>query len=454
MGRFLSLGRAETQAQDVMRGPVFGLFRREGTLPANISAAIAGNAVYVACQWAILALLTKGLPREDVGLFALAVAIAAPVFIVADLRLRHVIVVQMLTPSTVRDFIFLRMGTSVVAFAITLILGIVGSNGGRELIVLAFVSVAKATDSLSDICYGFFENRLRLQASAIGAVINGVSSITLVAASFLVQGTLEAAAVAYAAGSLIALMFWNAPVMVGLLLASDLRSACIQPLAGLRFTALWRLAMKSLPLGLSSAVGSVHANLPQYAIAAMLGPAHLATFAALGYLPAAGNVMTNAVTQAVLPRLSRDFVSDRRSYIKRLVACVVFGVGLGLAGTLVAIFWGPAIISAVYTADYVQNSELLVWLSATAAVAYGYVFLGTGAMARHRFGVHLSISVFGLLSLAILTPTLVHRSGVNGAAQALFAAAVIQAVAFVVLTVFDLRGDASLRDGQPVPLKG
>jgi O-antigen/teichoic acid export membrane protein len=417
---------------------------REGTLPANISAAIAGNAVYVACQWAVLALLTKGLPPEDVGLFALAVAISAPVFIVADLRLRHVIVVQVLTPSTVRDFILLRM------FVITLILGSVASHAGRGLVVMAVVAVAKATDSLSDICYGFFENRLRLQASAIGVVINGVASIILVAASFFASGTLEAAVVAYAAGSLIALVCWNAPVMVALLLASELRSACIRPLAGLRFSALWRLAMKSLPLGLSSAVGSLHSNLPQYTIAAMLGPAHLAPFAALAYLPAAGNVVTNAVTQAVLPQLSRDFVADRRSYIRRLVACVVFGLGLGLAGTLIAVFWGSAIISAVYTPDYARHVPLLVWLSGTAAVAYGYVFLGTGAVARKRFGSQLTISLLGLATLAPLTPALVNRFGVIGAAQGLFAAAAIQAVAYVMLTISDLRGHAAIHSAASV----
>jgi O-antigen/teichoic acid export membrane protein len=387
-------------------------------------------------------MLTKFLPPEDVGLFALAVAISAPVFIVADLRLRHVIVVEVLTPSTMRDFIVLRMGTSSIALLITLILAAVSSHRGRGLVVVVFVAVAKATDSLSDICYGFFENRLRLQASAIGVVINGVASIILVVASFFANGTLEAAAVSYAAGSLIALVFWNAPVMVALLLASELRTTCIRPLAGFRFSALWRLATRSLPLGLSSAVGSIHSNLPQYAIAALLGPAHLAPFAALAYLPTAGNVVTNAVTQAVLPQLSRDFVSDRRSYIRRLVGCVMFGLGLGLAGTLVAMLWGAAIISAAYTSDYARHVDLLVWLSGAAAVAYGYVFLGTGAVARQRFGSQLTISLLGLATLASLTPALVNRYGVNGAAQALFAAAAVQAVAYVMLTISDLRGHA------------
>jgi O-antigen/teichoic acid export membrane protein len=359
---------------------------------------------------------------------------------VADLRLRSVMVAQGVGAAELRDFVLLRVVTSAVAFVVTLILGSVADAGGRQWVVLSIVSAAKVLDSLSDICYGFFQSRFRLQASAVGLVINGVASIVLVVGSLWAIGTLEAATIAYAGGSLIALVFWNAPIMGALLLGSGSRPVPSRLLAGFRFSALWRLAIKTLPLGLSGAVGSVHSNIPQYVVATALGPAHLAPFAALAYLPAAGNIVTNAVSQAILPELARDFVCARRMYIRRLVGSVAFGLALGLVGTLLAVLWGPAIISAVYTADYAQNADLLIWLSATAAVAYGYVFLGAGAVARQRFGSQLAISVLGLISLTLLAPTLVKRFGVNGAAHALFAAAIVQAVAYVILTMCDLSG--------------
>lgn len=49
-----------------------------------------GNVVYAGCQWGMLVVLTKLGSPEMVGQFALGLAITAPVFRFADLRLRNV----------------------------------------------------------------------------------------------------------------------------------------------------------------------------------------------------------------------------------------------------------------------------------------------------------------------------------------------------------------------------
>src|SRR5687767_4178506 len=61
------------------------------SLPVNFAWAITGQAAYAASQWGILIVLAKLGTPAMVGQFALGFAIAAPVFMFANLQLRAVI---------------------------------------------------------------------------------------------------------------------------------------------------------------------------------------------------------------------------------------------------------------------------------------------------------------------------------------------------------------------------
>src|SRR5687767_8033419 len=57
------------------------------SLRRNFSWTLAGNVIYAACQWGILVVLAKLLAPESVGQFVLGVAVASPVFFLANLQL-------------------------------------------------------------------------------------------------------------------------------------------------------------------------------------------------------------------------------------------------------------------------------------------------------------------------------------------------------------------------------
>ena len=57
----------------------------------NTSWAFAGNAVYAGGQWAVLVLLVNALSPAEVGRYAYALAVTSPIFVLASVRLRHVL---------------------------------------------------------------------------------------------------------------------------------------------------------------------------------------------------------------------------------------------------------------------------------------------------------------------------------------------------------------------------
>jgi O-antigen/teichoic acid export membrane protein len=270
-------------------------------------------------------------------------------------------------------------------------------------------------------------------------MLNGAASVLLVAVSLAVSGSVTAAAVAYATGSAIALFAWDLP-----------RAGRIAHIgAGLlrvRWPVLRGLLAPALPLGLSSAIGSVQSNLPRYVVAASLGSAPLAVLAALSQIPMIGHLVVNAASQAALPLFARDAGRPGSSYRARLTGLVVAGAAFG-AGLLFAMAIGGAwLLRLLYGAAYAEHTGVLLWLTAAAAVTFVSVFLGTAVAASGRFATQAAISATSLSVVAVSIWPLTSRYGLNGAAGALVAGALVELGAYVLVTL------RSLRDREPSPV--
>jgi len=63
-------------------------WQAEKRLRADFTWVLAGNIVYSACQWAIVVALAKLGSPEQVGEYALGMAISAPIVLFASLQLR------------------------------------------------------------------------------------------------------------------------------------------------------------------------------------------------------------------------------------------------------------------------------------------------------------------------------------------------------------------------------
>jgi O-antigen/teichoic acid export membrane protein len=397
----------------------------------NTSWAFAGNAAQAGCQWIVVVLLLKGLGAAEVGRFAYWIAVTGPIFVLANVRLRNLLAAGAHSPGDFSDYFAARVLTTCGAMAASLLVGAIAAPG-TGLDILAFIAAAKACDAVSDICHGCFQRELDMRSAAVGLMANGMFSVVLVGASLVLSPSLAVAMAAYAAGSAAALVIWDLPRLAGRIRrrpGSNLRTMC---------SASGRLIAKALPLGLSSAVGSVQANLPRYAIGTLLGPAALGVFAALSYIPTLGNLVVNAVAQAALPELARDLRSAPQRYRRRLLVLVTAGATVGAVSLLAAAVFGRQVLSFVYGSEYAQYVSVLLWLIAGAAVSYGFVFMGTGTTARLRFGAQFTLSLAGLSVVALTVHPFVERHGLVGAAWSLLAGAVVEGCGYAALTVRDL----------------
>lgn len=402
----------------------------------NASWAFAGNAVYASSQWFVFVLLIRSLGQAEVGVFAYALALAGPVFVLANVRLRSLLATGAPASQPFTDFLAARLLTTGVAVSALLVIGALVAPRPGSLTVVALIACARACDAVSDICHGLFQRELDMRSATIGLVVNSGVSVLLVALSVALSPSLTLATAGYAAGSCLALVGWDLP-RAGRLAGRSKpgRTPHSAIASGLR------LITTALPLGLSSAIGSVQTNLPRYVITAYLGPAALAVFAAISYLPMVGHLVVNATAQAALPLLARDAQASRQQYRTRLRALVASSVVFGALGLAATVVLARPVLRVVYGEPYTQYDGVLLWLVVAAIVTFTSVFLGTGTTARLRFGAQPIVSATSLVVVAGSIGPLVNRYGLHGAAWSLLAGAVVELVAYAALTVRDLRVD-------------
>jgi O-antigen/teichoic acid export membrane protein len=407
----------------------------------NTAWAFAGNSVYAGCQWVVFVLLVKALKVEEAGAFAYATAVTGPIFVLANVRLRILLATGIESPGGFSDYLNARLLTTAAAVLLSLGIGATVSPQVGSCSVLAIMAMGRACDAVSDLCHGLFQRELDMRCAAIGISINGLLSVALVGLALVISSSLLLATTAYAIGSFIALWAWDLPRArlhdggTPVALADDARRRSAMRSA-------WRLITTGLPLGLSSAIGSVQTNVPRYVIASYLGPAMLGRFAAISYITMIGHLVVNATSQAALPILARDARMSGSRFQWHLGILVGGTVVLG-AFLLAAVYaLGQPALAFVYGSEYRDYAGVLFWLVAATVVTFASVFLGTATTARHRFSAPFAISTTSLVIVAVSTPPLVRLDGLEGAAWALVAGALVEFSAYAALTVWDLKRTA------------
>jgi O-antigen/teichoic acid export membrane protein len=393
-----------------------------------------GNIGYAACQWGVLVVLAKLSSAEDVGRFALGLAVTAPVMIAASMQLRIVQATDARGDFHFGTYLGLRLVATVLAL-LTIVGVCLAAGYPRAVIALVMViAVAKALEAGSDIVFGLLQQHEDLRRVALSMLLKGALSVAGVAAVLWVTGSVLAATVAMA-------LAWGA-----MLAGYDLRAACrlaaVRPV--LQPRALWRLAWLALPMGLVAGLQSLMTNVPRYAIEANGGARALGHFAAIAYLILAGNQPVMALWAAVSPRLAHLFHTDRAGY-RRLshrtmaLACGMGAVTVGGAATL-----GGRALAILYTPDYAAHADVLVWLSLVAAVGYVASALCCSITAARRFPEQLAVAIVTLAASWLGSRLLVPRFGLVGAAWALLAAAVTQVVCLGAIYLYVSAGESAV----------
>ena len=400
-------------------------FGRPNSLRRNFGWATVGNVVYAASQFGVLSVLAKSTSPTEVGRYALAFSIAAPAFMLTGLKLRQVQVTDAAGDFTFGQYLGLRILTSSLTLVIMPLVALLCGTTGPALTLLVAASAFKAFESVIDILYGAMQQREQLQLVAVSMMWRGLTGLLAFGIGLALTRDVTAAVACLAAVTL---------VQVATNVARVKRLGIS---ARPRFDGgvVLRLARLAFPLGVAVAVGSLTVNVPRYFIQVLQDSAALGVFSALSYSLVATGVIAAALGQAASPRLANLYYQRQTElFVATVRKLVLLGATLGIVGVLAATLVGESVLRIAFGPDYAAQKPLLVALMVGAMVQYSAVFLGTTVNALRMFKVQVPINIASLVAVAFVSFVAVPRWGLMGAAAAVGAGQVLQAVWYAVLT--------------------
>src|SRR2546422_3404549 len=137
------------------------------SLRLTFSWTLAGNLLYAACQWGMLVALAKLTSPEEVGCFALGLAVTAPIFMLCGLQLRAVEATDARREVPFADYVAVRLAGTSLALATAVAIAIWGRFPLASRVAIAGIAVAKSIESFSDVLYGLFQQHERMDRIAV-----------------------------------------------------------------------------------------------------------------------------------------------------------------------------------------------------------------------------------------------------------------------------------------------
>jgi O-antigen/teichoic acid export membrane protein len=360
---------------------------------------------------------------EDVGLFALGLAVTAPIFMFATLRLRDVQATDSKQEYSFGDYFALRLITTVLAFlAVIGIVFVSGYTGETALVILA-TAASKSVEAISDAFYGLFMQQERLDRIAKSMIIKGPLSLLGLGLGFYLTGS----------------VFWG---IIGLTLARaimtvgyDIRNATLtlnpssnlfshiipKDFPGPRWNRaiLTRLAWLTLPLGFVTMLISFNGNIPRYFIEGSLGSYQLGIFAAITAFQKAAPTIVQALGRSASPRLAKYYAANNvKAFRKLTLQLAGIGALMGVGGVVVAFVAGRPLLTLFFGPEYALTG-LFVLVMIDAGLDYMSTMLLFVITSARYIRVQLPLYLLTTVTVALGCYLLVPSGGLQGAAVAI-----------------------------------
>lgn len=388
------------------------------TLRHGIAAILTGNLIYTASQFVMVVGIARFTDTVEVGRYALATAIASPVFIFAGLKLRHVLAVDASALNKPGLFFGLRIITSILGIGVVATVIAVGGFSTPTSLVILCVSAFKATEAQVDVHYGVLQRREQMGAIARSQTARGIVGLAIFLGVLWKTGSVPIAILMLACFTLV-------PLATS---AVAIRRLGVSPRPIFAPIALARLAWLALPLGISVAIGSLIANVPRYQLQQFEGVSKLGVFAVLAYVLVVTSTIATAMSDGTAPRMANQFLAgDTAGFLRLLRRLMLAGGTLGICGIAGALVLAKPLLRVLFGAEYAAEWPVIVVLMIGATGQYAALSLGTAVNAMRLFRIQVPINLIELCVVAVSAAVLIPRWGLMGAATAIAVAQGAQA---------------------------
>ena len=385
---------------------------------------VGGNFIFAFSQWVILIFFARMTNQENLGQYALALAIVTPIFAVGNLQLRPLYILDVNSEQkyTYTNFYYLRLICAFIALACCLVLGLFFNV---SILVLLLVGLLKFFESYSDIIYAYY---------------NAHDQTQLISKSLFLKGTLSVLAVAVA---LYLFDFYTALILflivyLGVWLFID--NLYIQKTQEIKKMSLDLGIMKSaIPMGISLGIVTLQSNIPRLFLDQYASIEAVGIFTVLSYFIIVGSIFINSICQYLSPRLTHAWNHNRAYFKKLLSMALLVAGGLGLIAIFLSYFMGEFVLNLVYGAEYVAYTDAFVLTMVAGFILYlatvlGYTLTAIGFIKQQVYLFSI-VLIFSVLVSYLCIP----EYGIIGGIYTLIVSYLVQCVLSLLVVFFRLK---------------
>jgi len=318
-----------------------------------------GNGGYTLSLFVVLIVIAKHGGPELVGIYGLALALVAPIYLFFNFQLRQLLATSgNQSSANVSDHSYLATRVACAAFALIISLLPAYLIWPEFLSVVVLVSISKFIESLSDICYGNMQKRNRSGRVGISQGTHGVANVVaFLCGMYLLDFSLTA--------SLAMLCFIRSIILV----AVDLPAFSPHIITDFRKQKLeeifvpFSVLVHGLRLGLVSLLFALMEYLPIWFLGYFASPYLLGIYSTFVYLQRPGSMITLTVGQALASQLG-ELWSDHNLVRFRRIALVstVFVLTIGAVIFLIFYLYGAWIVRFLFSEAYVEHLSVALLL--------------------------------------------------------------------------------------------
>lgn len=397
--------------------------------PASFNAFLLIGGLYAASQWATLVVISRMGGAENLGQYAVALAMCGPVMMLARLNMRTVQATDANNEYNFGDYALARAILTFGGFGVIAGYSIFNYSSLSAMFVILGVALFKSIESLGDIVQGFLQKHGRIveiacittarSATLIFGIIIGIHALDSFCAGVLL--------VALAWGAIFALYEWG---KVG------------RPNFKWQSTG-WRrsgdLIRKCFPTGLVMMLGSITINVPVYVIEYFRGVAEVGYYSAAAYFMVLGGLVSAALAQSAMAQLSMEFSNNKKIYRSTLKTLLIVACALGGVAILLTSLIGRDILELFYGADYAAHESVLFWIMVATALSFPASLLGLSLTISRSFNKELLLHIITLAIVILLAELFVPSHGLVGGAWALAGGTAVRVVLSTVIVTLELR---------------
>ncbi len=382
---------------------------------------LSGNVLYSACQWGIIVALAKLGTTEQVGEYALGMAVSAPIVLFANFQLRALLASDIRDQFPLSQYLSFRFVSLLAAIVVVAGVAIFSESMSPRAGIIVLVGLAQALEFVGDTYYGYMQRRERLDRLSRSLMMKGPLSLALLCAAMYFTHSVFWAVAGLILGRCLILLLWDS--RLDFATPGIGRPVCLE----WNSAAMLRLLRTAAPLGIISMLVSLNSSVPRYFVEGHLGSAELGIFSAIMSLLTTGSLVVSAFGQSIfLPVAQACAALDRWKFRSYVGYAMGMGAALGGAAIVGGALFGKSVLAHVFRPEYGEHAGVLIPLTIAGTMNFIGSGLGFVVTAARSLRPQIPVLAAAVCASAVTSALAIPRHGLFGAADASMAAALVQ----------------------------